>query len=111
MNDHLDDVVRRAVASHIGVTRETIGPLDQLDRDLHLQPLDIVLIVLAIEDAEKLVLPIADLATITTVSGLTRLVRRASVSVHHAYRPAFIPIYRHRHSRRRRRLLRRHQEA
>jgi acyl carrier protein len=111
MNDHLDDVVRRAIARHLGVTPGAIGPLDHLDRDLHLQPLDIVLIVLAIEDAEKLVLPIADLVTITTVSGLTRLVRRASVSAQHAYRPAFIPIYRHRHSRRNRRFLRRYQEA
>jgi acyl carrier protein len=109
MQDHLDDVVRGAIARHTGATRSAIGPFDHLERDLHLQPLDIVLIVLAIEDAERIVLPIADLASITTVSGLTRLVRRTCAIAPYAYRPLFVPMLRH--SRRWRRSMRRYQEA
>lgn len=109
MNDHLDDTVRAAIARHTGKARDAIGLFDHLKHDLHLQPLDIVLIVLAIEDAEHIVLPIADLASISTVSGLTRLVRRTCAIAPYAYRPAFVPMFRH--GRRVRRLPRRYQEA
>jgi acyl carrier protein len=101
MKDHFDDVVRRAVARHLGVDPATIDALQQLQRDLHLQPLDIVLIVLAVEDAEHIELPISHLEPNVTVGGLTTLVRRICAGVHYAYRPAFVPIYRrHRRSRR-----------
>lgn len=109
MKDHLDDVVCRAVARHLGVDYAGIDALQHLQRDLHLQPLDIVLIVLTIEDAERIELPIAHLESNATVGGLTNLVRRVYAGVHHAYRPAFVPIYR-RH-RRVRRLVRRAQEV
>ena len=108
MKDHLDDVVRRTVARHAGVDHVDVDALQHLQRDLHLQPLDIVLIVLAIEDAERIELPIAHLESNSTVGGLMTLVRRVYAGVHHAYRPAFVPIYR-RH-RRSRRLSRRAQE-
>jgi acyl carrier protein len=90
MNDHLDSVVRRAVARQMGVEPTVIDPFHRLDRDLHLHPLDIVLIVLAIEDAEKIEVPIASLESIETVAGLTTLLRRAYAGVRHAYRPALI---------------------
>jgi acyl carrier protein len=105
MKDHFDDVVRRAVARHLGVDHAAIDALQHLHRDLHLQPLDIVLIVLAIEDAERIELPIAHLESHVTVGGLTMLVRRVCAGLHHAYRPAFVPIYRR--QRRSRRSLRR----
>jgi acyl carrier protein len=90
MNDHLDNVVRRAVARQIRVEPTVIDSFHRLDRDLHLHPLDIVLIVLAIEDSEKIELPIARLESIETVAGLTTLLRRAYAGVRHAYRPALI---------------------
>ena len=93
MNDHLDDVVRRAVARHLGVEPTLIDPFHRLERDLHLQPLDIVLIVLAIEDAEHIEMPYAHLESVGTVAGLTTLLRRVNSSVRHAYRPAFVPIH------------------
>jgi acyl carrier protein len=109
MNDHLESVVRRAVARQLGVEPAVIDPFHRLDRDLHLHPLDIVLIVLAIEDSEKIELSIAHLESIETVAGLTTLLRRAYASVRHAYRPAFVPIYRR--YRRAHRLARRQQEV
>jgi acyl carrier protein len=109
MSDHLDDVVRRAVAKHLGIDREAIDPLHHLRRDLHLQPLDVVLIVIGIEDAERIELPIAHLDSTITVTGLTTLARRAYASARHADGPTFVPIYpRYRRSRRH---ARRHQEV
>jgi len=109
MSDHLDDVVRRAVARHLGVEPSVIDRFHHLERDLHLQPLDIVLIVLAIEDAEHVEMPIAHLESIETVTGLTTLLRRVYASVRHAYRPSFVPIYRR--YRRAHRVARRRQEV
>lgn len=106
MSDHLDHVVRRAVAKHLGIDREAIDPSHHLRHDLRLQPLDIVLIVIAVEDAEQIELPISHLDSITTVTGLTTLARRAYASAHHAYRPSLVPIYpRYRRSRRHARRL------
>jgi acyl carrier protein len=109
MSDHLADVVRRAVAKHLGIDRDEIEAFDHLQRDLHLQPLDIVLVVLAIEDSQRIALPIANLDSIATVTGLTTLVRRAYASARHAYVPRFVPMYRR--VRRARRLVRRVQEV
>jgi len=112
MNDHLDNVVRRAVAQHLGIDHDAIDPVHHFRHDLHLQPLDIVLIVIAIEDAERIELPIAHLESIATVAGLTALVRRVCAGARHAYQPAFEPIYRHyRRYRRSRRFVRRPQEV
>jgi acyl carrier protein len=107
MSDHLDDVVRRAIAKQLGIDRNMIDPLHDLRSDLHLQPLDLVLIVLTIEDAARIQLPAAHLAAVATVSGLTTLVRRACAG--HAYDPGIVPIYRR--YRRSRRFARRPQEA
>ena len=112
MSDHLDDVVKRTIAKHRGIDLKSIHPFHDLRRDLHLQPLDIVLIVIAIEDAERIELPIAHLESIATVAGLTALVRRVCAGARHAYQPAFEPIYRHyRRYRRSRRFVRRPQEV
>ena len=92
MIDHLDDVVRRAVARHLRVEPTVIDPFHRLEHDLHLQPLDIVLIVLAIEDAEHIEMPVAHLDSTITVAGLTTLLRRVYWSVRHPYRSAFVPI-------------------
>jgi acyl carrier protein len=100
MNDHFDHVVRRAVAQHLGIDHAVVGPFHDLQRDLHLQPLDLVLIVLAIEDAEHIEVPIAHLESIVTVAGLTTLVRRVCIGARHAYQPAFVAIRRYRRSRR-----------
>ena len=105
----LDEVVRRAVAHHLGIDHEAIDPFHHLRRDLHLQPLDIVLIVLAIEDSARIELPIAPLDSIATVAGLTALVRRVCACVRHGYEPSFLPV--HPRSRRWRRLARRPQEV
>jgi acyl carrier protein len=110
MSDHHDDVVRRAIARHGGVDPSAIDSSQHLQRDLHLHPLDIVLIVLAIEDAERIVIPIGHLEAVNTVSGLATVVRRASASAPHAHRPAFVPILR-RYRRSRRFFVRRLQEA
>ena len=109
MSDHLDDVVRRVVARHLRVEPSTIDPFHDLERDLHLQPLDLVLIVLAIEDAEQVELPIAHLDTITTVAGLTTVLRRVYARVRRAYRPVLVPI--HRRFKGPRRVTRRPQEV
>ena len=109
MSDHFDDVVKRTIAKHLGIDLKSIHPFHDLRRDLHLQPLDIVLIVNALEDAERVQLPIAHLDAILTVAGLTTLIRRVHASARHAYEPAFVPLYRR--FRRVRRLARRPQEV
>jgi acyl carrier protein len=101
MNDQVDDVVRRAIAKHLGVDRRAIDPFQELQRDLHLQPLDIVLIVLAIEDAERIEMPIAHIDSVATVGGLTTLTRRIRASARHAYERVLAPNHRrHRRARR-----------
>jgi len=109
MSDHLDDVVKRTIAKHRGIDLKSIHSFHDLRRDLHLQPLDIVLIVIALEDLERIELPIAHLDAILTVAGLTTLVRRVHGSARYAYEPAFVPFYRR--LRRARRLARRPQEV
>jgi acyl carrier protein len=109
MNDRLYDVVRRAVAKHLAIDPKSIDPFHDFRRDLHLHPLDIVLIVLAIEDAERIELPIVQLDSIATVASLTTLVRRVCTGARHAYQPSFVPMYRR--YRRARRFARRLQEA
>ena len=109
MSDHLDDVVKRTIAKHLGIDLKSIHPFHDLRRDLHLQPLDIVLIVNALEDAERIELPIGHLDVILTVAGLTTLVRRVRGSASHSLVPAFVPLYRR--FRRARRSSRRPQEV
>lgn len=105
MNDYLDDFVRRTIARHLGVRMSAVQPFHHFRRDLRLQPLDIVLVALAIEDVEDVELPIDELESVATVSDLTRLVRAADEDRRQAEKPLFVPIYR-RGLRARRALLR-----
>jgi acyl carrier protein len=108
MSDHLDHVVRRTITKHLGIQPDAIRPFHDLRRDLHLQPLDLVLIAIALEDAQRIELPIAHLDAVATVAALTALVRRVHGCARHVYEPAFVPIYRR--YRRARRFARRLQE-
>jgi acyl carrier protein len=94
MNHDRDDVVRRAVARYLRIDHTTIDPAAHLQRDLHLQPLDVVLIVLAVEDLETILFPIAHLVSVATVADLMRLFRGASAKPRHAGEPNLVPMHR-----------------
>ena len=110
MNDYLDDLVRRTVARHLDVRAAAVESAHHFEQDLSMKPLDIVQVALALEDMENIVLPIAELYTLTTVSDLTRLVRRVEAEERHVEKPFFVPIYR-RNVRLRRGLVRRPKAA
>jgi acyl carrier protein len=69
------EVVRFALALHLSVDPERIEPEHSLEADLGLDPLDLVLVVLRLEEVEDAEFPVADLATVTTVADLVNLVR------------------------------------
>jgi acyl carrier protein len=81
MRESLDEMVRAVVACHLAVARETISPATRLQRDLELDPLDLVLIALRIEDIVGLEFPIARLEGVRTVGdmvGIVKAMRAAS---------------------------------
>ena len=76
MVDFSEDFVRIALALHVDRDPESIRPDMWLERDLGLDPLDLVLIVLRFEEVAAVELPVVELDTIRTVADLDELVRR-----------------------------------
>jgi len=71
---HLE-IVRFALARHVGIDPDGIEPGQRLEADLGLDPLDLVLVALRLEEIEDEEFPVADLETVTTVSDLVAVVR------------------------------------
>jgi len=73
------DLVRFALALHLGILPEEIHEHQALERDLGLDPLDLVLVVLRLEElnAEDTTIefPVANLEGLLTVNDLTDVVR------------------------------------
>lgn len=76
MVDFSEDFVRIALALHVDRDPESIRPDMWLERDLGLDPLDLVLIVLRLEEVAAVELPVVEFDTIRTVADLDELVRR-----------------------------------
>jgi acyl carrier protein len=75
MADTRLEVVRFALALHLSVDPDRIEPEHRLKADLGLDPLDLVLVVLRLEEVEEAEFPVADLETVTTVADLVAVVR------------------------------------
>ncbi len=69
------EVVRFALALHLSTDPEEIEPEHRLEADLGLEPIDLVLVVLRLEEIEDAEFPVADLETVTTVADLAAVVR------------------------------------
>ena len=72
------ELVRRALAAHLGIAAEEIDESQDLEQGLGLDPLDLVLVALRLEDLGEVLIefPVADLAGVATVADLTAMVRR-----------------------------------
>lgn len=68
-------LVRRAVASHLEVPVGELYSTQSLEDDLGLDPLDLVLIALSLEEDVGVEFPVALLETVKTVGDLDSLVR------------------------------------
>jgi acyl carrier protein len=75
MRESLDEMVRAVVARHLEVAPATITRSTHLQRDLELDPLDLVLIALRIEDMMETEFPIARLEGASTVGDLMSIAR------------------------------------
>lgn len=81
MNDYIQDLVRHAIAQHLGIHSAAIKPYHHFERDMALRPLDLVTIALRIEDLENIELPVEQLEWLATVAQLTAWVRRIHARV------------------------------
>ncbi len=81
MNAPSEDLVRVALASHLGVPPDAVGLHHELDRDLGLDALDIVLVALRLENVLEAELPIADLEDAITVQDFADIVVGARVTL------------------------------
>jgi acyl carrier protein len=72
MNDSLEHVVRRVLASHLGKTIESVQPAHRLRRDLELLPFDLVLVALRLEEIAEARIPSELLMSVHTVAELTQ---------------------------------------
>lgn len=68
------DLVRAALALHLDVEPDAISADSRLSEDLGLDPLDLVLVVLRLEEIAEAELPIAELEGVGTVRELTEVV-------------------------------------
>ena len=75
MNDHSFEIVRFALALHLEIVPAAIVESDSLTEDLGLDPLDLVLIVLRLEELAEAEFPVASLEHAHTVADLVALVR------------------------------------
>ena len=75
MRTLLEELVGSIVARHLNVSPAAIHPGSDLQRDLHLDPLDLVLIALRIEEVEGSEFPIGRLEQARSVGDLVRIVR------------------------------------
>lgn len=68
-------LVRRAIAAHLEIALDEIEAEQSLEGDLGLDPLDLVLIALRLEEDVGVEFPVALLETVKTVGDLEGLVR------------------------------------
>lgn len=91
MTDPCENLVCRAVAHHLGIDPASVRLYDPLAA-LPLQPLDIVMIALRIEDTQNVVLPIDSLEVVHTVAQFAALVRRVHLAKHHGEAAVLVPF-------------------
>lgn len=73
---HVDDnLVRIAVALHLDASLDSVHSEDHLERDLGLDPLDLVLVVLRLDELVGAQCALADLQELNTVADLEEMVR------------------------------------
>ncbi|MDF2692743.1 MAG: hypothetical protein K0S65_1126 [Labilithrix sp.] len=72
-SNHLE-IVCFALAFHLGIDPDQIEAAQRLEEDLGLDPLDLVLIVLRLEELGEVEFPVADLEGLQTVSDLVEVV-------------------------------------
>ena len=75
MTQSPEEIVRTVIARHLQVAPATIARRTHLQRDLELDPLDLVLIALRIEGIKGVEFPIARLEGARTVADLIDVVR------------------------------------
>jgi acyl carrier protein len=75
MRSSFSELVRQAVALHLEVDEIEVRPSQHLRRDWGLDPLDLVLIALRIEDRTQIEFPIERLDGAETVGDITRILR------------------------------------
>jgi acyl carrier protein len=80
MNDSLNRLVCEVVARHLQMEPRAIDPHTTVRQDLELDPLDLVLIALRIEEIERIEFPIARLEHVRTVGDIAKIVRAAHAS-------------------------------
>jgi acyl carrier protein len=107
MTDPTDKLVRQVVAQHLRIDSVRAVELDRFVGDFALQPLDLVLIALRIEDRENILLPMECLEHIRSIAQLANLVRRSHVAAPHGDSPRLVPFARPGCAARRRTWLRR----
>jgi acyl carrier protein len=76
-----EDLVRVALASHLGVPPEAVSLAHELDRDLGLDALDIVLVALRLENVLEAEIPIADLELAVTVQDFADVIIGARLTM------------------------------
>jgi len=93
------ELVRFALALHLSIDPMEIELEQRLEADLGLDPLDLVLVALRLEEIEEAEFPVADLEAVTTVAELVGVVREWSGGDRSAtlppQPPARIPSARH----------------
>src|SRR5512146_2050359 len=71
MKDSFANLVRHAVARHLGIPDDCVDPSHRLREDLGLLPLDLVLVALCLEDVASTRFPVERLDSVGTVEALT----------------------------------------
>lgn len=97
-HSHVDDnLVRIAVALHLDASLDSVHSEDHLERDLGLDPLDLVLVVLRLDELVGAQCALADLQELETVADLENMVRTWQSSRHSDIAPASTrePFLRH----------------
>jgi len=69
------DLVCFSLALHLGIAPGDVHPFMSLEEDLGLDPLDLVLVVLRLEELGEAEFPVAELEGIRTVNDLANVVR------------------------------------
>jgi acyl carrier protein len=73
----LNTVVRGALGRHLDRHPSTIHQWQDLENDLGVTPLGLVLVTVEVEEVEDVILPIEELATVSTVGDLLALLSRS----------------------------------
>ena len=66
-----------AIARHLNVEPDAIGQSQDVARDLEIDPLDLILITLALEEREQVDIPVEALRSVSLVADLTATLRAA----------------------------------